>query len=178
VTAGSGSRVPLADLIAVGFGRAGRDATAVLAVALTMGTGNVYTAGSAKLVASLAHAGGLPRWLGGDADRSVPRRPLAALAVTSAILLCALVAGVISAAALIRATSACFILVYVLALGVGSPDLEPEGPRSGGRRARPDLRRRGLLVLVPRRPGRRRAALDRLSPCPREAWRTPGRSAA
>jgi amino acid efflux transporter len=116
VTAGSGSRVPLADLIAVGFGRAGRDATAVLAVALTMGTGNVYTAGSAKLAASLAQAGGLPRWMGGDAERSVPRRPLAALAATTAILLGALVAGVISAAALVRATSACFILVYVLAL--------------------------------------------------------------
>jgi amino acid efflux transporter len=116
VTAGSGSRVPLADLIAVGFGRAGRAATVVLAVALTMGTMNVYTAGSAKLAATLAQVGALPRWLGGDAERSVPRRPLAALAVTTAILLGALVAGVTSAAALVRATSACFILVYVLAL--------------------------------------------------------------
>jgi amino acid efflux transporter len=116
VTAGSGSRVPLADLIAVGFGRAGRAATSVLAVALTMGTMNVYTAGSAKLAASLAQVGALPRWLGGDAERSVPRRPLAVLAVTTAILLGALVAGVTSAAALVRATSACFILVYVLAL--------------------------------------------------------------
>jgi amino acid efflux transporter len=108
--------VPLADLIAVGFGRAGRAATAVLAVALTMGTMNVYTAGSAKLAASLAQVGALPRWLGGDAERSVPRRPLAALAATTAILLGTLVAGVTSAAALVRATSACFILVYVLAL--------------------------------------------------------------
>ena len=54
--------------------------------------------------------------MGGDAERSVPRRPLAALAATTAILLGALVAGAISAAALVRATSACFILVYVLAL--------------------------------------------------------------
>src|SRR2546425_536932 len=37
-----GSRVPLADLVSVGFGRVGRDTTAVLAVALTMGTMNVY----------------------------------------------------------------------------------------------------------------------------------------
>jgi amino acid efflux transporter len=49
VTARTGSRVPLADLIAVGFGRAGRDATGVLAVALTMGTMNVYIGGTAKL---------------------------------------------------------------------------------------------------------------------------------
>ena len=49
VSAGSDSKVPLADLISVGFGRAGRDATAVLAVALTMGTMNVYMGGSARL---------------------------------------------------------------------------------------------------------------------------------
>ena len=48
VTATAGSKVPLVDLIAVGFGRAGRDATAALAVALTMGTMNVYTGGAAR----------------------------------------------------------------------------------------------------------------------------------
>ena len=42
--------------MSVGFGRAGRDATAVLAIALTMGTMNVYLGGTAKLVASLARA--------------------------------------------------------------------------------------------------------------------------
>ena len=52
VTAAGGSRVPLADLIATGFGRTGRDATAVLAVTLTMGTMNVYTGSVAKLAAA------------------------------------------------------------------------------------------------------------------------------
>jgi amino acid efflux transporter len=116
VSAGTGSKVPLADLIAVGFGRAGRDATAVLAVALTMGTMNVYVGGSARLAAALAQEGALPGWLGGDAHRSVPRRPLFVLAVLSTVLLLALAAGVSSTADLIRATSACFIAVYVLAL--------------------------------------------------------------
>jgi amino acid efflux transporter len=116
VTAGSGSKVPLADLIAVGFGRAGRDATAMLAVALTMGTMNVYLGSSAKLAAALAVERALPAWLGGDAQRSVPRRPLAALAVTSACLLIALSAGLTSTSDLVRATSACFIVVYLLAL--------------------------------------------------------------
>src|SRR5204863_8869868 len=60
VTAGTGSRVPLADLIAVGFGHAGRDATAVLAVAPPMGTRNVYTVGSAALAAALAQAMDFP----------------------------------------------------------------------------------------------------------------------
>jgi amino acid efflux transporter len=116
VTAGAGSNVPLADLIEVGFGSAGRDATAVLAVALTLGTMNVYVGGSARLAAALAQEGALPGWLGGDAHRSVPRRPLLALAVVCTGLLLALAAGVSSTADLIRATSACFIAVYVLAL--------------------------------------------------------------
>ncbi len=116
VTAGSGSRVPLADLIGVGFGRAGRDATAVLAVALTMGTMNVYTGSTAKLAAALAAERALPAWLGGDAHRSIPRRPLLALAVTGSCLLVALAVGISSTADLVRATSACFIAVYVLAL--------------------------------------------------------------
>jgi amino acid efflux transporter len=116
VTSGSNSRVPLADLIAVGFGRAGRDATAVLAVALTMGTMNVYVAGASKLIASLSLEGALPSVLAGDSYRSVPRRPLLVIAVPGVVLLGALVAGFSSTDALIRATSACFIGVYVLAL--------------------------------------------------------------
>jgi amino acid efflux transporter len=116
VTSGTHSRVPLADLVSVGFGRAGRDATAVLAVALTMGTMNVYFAGSAKLIASLAQEGALPRWLAGDAHRSVPRRPLLLLALAGVAFLAGLLAGVSSTSDLIRATSACFIGVYALAL--------------------------------------------------------------
>ncbi|HEU5361879.1 MAG TPA: amino acid permease [Gaiellaceae bacterium] len=116
VTAGTDSRVPLADLISVGFGRAGRDATAVLAVALTMGTMNVYVGGAAKLAASLAAEGALPRRLAGDAHRSVPRRPLVLLALAGAAFLGALLAGFGSTVSLVRATSACFIGVYVLAL--------------------------------------------------------------
>src|SRR4051794_32649758 len=116
VTAGGSSKVPLADLIAVGFGRAGRDATAVLAVALTMGTMNVYMGAAAKLAAALAQEGALPRWLAGDATRSIPRRPLLVLAVVGTLVLLGLGAGFSSAADLVRATSACFIAVYLLSL--------------------------------------------------------------
>ncbi len=116
VTSDTGSRVPLADLIAVGFGRAGRDATAALAVALTMGTMNVYLGGAAKLTAALAHDGAVPRWLGAGVPRSVPRRPLVLIGLVGAALLGALVAGAGSTDALVRATSACFVAVYLLAL--------------------------------------------------------------
>ena len=116
VTYGTGSRVPLADLVSVGFGRAGRDATAVLAVALTMGTMNVYLGASAKLGASLGAEGALPRWFAGDAGRSVPRRPLAAIAPVVIIVLVGLAAGIGGTDDLVRATSSLFIAVYVLAL--------------------------------------------------------------
>jgi amino acid efflux transporter len=116
VTAGGSSRVPLADLIAVGFGRAGRDATALLAVTLTMGTMNVYMGSAAKLAAALAAEGAVPAWLGRDAHRSVPRVPLFALGGLGIVLLLALAGGVSSASDLVRATSACFVVVYVIAL--------------------------------------------------------------
>ncbi|HEX5449272.1 MAG TPA: amino acid permease [Gaiellaceae bacterium] len=116
VTAGSGSRVPLADLISVGLGRAGRDATAVLAVALTAGTMNVYIGGMSKLAATLAKGGSLPAWFGRGAERSVPRRPLLAFYVAYVVMLAGLAAGVGSTSVFVRATSACFVLVYVLSL--------------------------------------------------------------
>jgi amino acid efflux transporter len=112
-----GSKVPLADLIAVGFGRAGRDATAVLAVALTMGTMNVYLGGAAKLAHDLAEERALPAWVAGAAPGTVPRRPLLLIALLGACFLAALVAGVVGTDTLIRSTSACFVVVYVLALG-------------------------------------------------------------
>ena len=116
VGAAHGSRVPLADLIAVGFGRAGRDATAVLAVALTMGTMNVYVGSAAKLAAALASRGALPRWFEGGATRDVPRRPLLVLTFTGVVLLAGSQPASSNANDLIRATSACFLAVYLLAL--------------------------------------------------------------
>jgi amino acid efflux transporter len=129
VTAGTHSRVPLADLIAVGFGRAGRDVTAVLAVALTMGTMNVYIGGVSKLIASLATEHALPYWLGGDAHRSVPRRPLLLIALVGAVGLVALLAGFSSTEQYVRATSACFVAVYVLVLASAVRILEGGGRR-------------------------------------------------
>jgi amino acid efflux transporter len=77
----------------------------------------VYYGGSAKLAASLAQEGALPRWFAGDAHRSVPRRPLAVIALISVVVIAGLVAGISSTEDLVRATSACFIAVYVLAIG-------------------------------------------------------------
>jgi amino acid efflux transporter len=81
-----------------------------------MGTMNVYIAGAAKLAASLAQEGALPRRLAADAYRSVPRRPLLVFAVAELVVVTGLVAGIGNTNDLVRATSACFIAVYLLAL--------------------------------------------------------------
>ena len=116
VSGSTQSRVPLADLVSVGFGRVGRDVTALLAIALTMGTMNVYMGAGAKLAAALAEAGAMPRLLKDHRDRSVPVRPLVAFAVVGLLLLGALLAGWLNATDLIRATSSLFVCVYVLAI--------------------------------------------------------------
>jgi amino acid efflux transporter len=116
VTAGTASKVPLADLISVGFGLAGRDATAVLAVALTMGTMNVYVGATSKLAAALAGEGALPLWFAGDSERTIPRRPLYVYAPIALAGIVLVLAGAVTTSGLVRGTSACFISVYVLAL--------------------------------------------------------------
>ena len=115
VTSGTTSTVPLADLLEVGFGEAGRTATVGLALALTLGTMNVYYAAGAKLAGALARDGALPASVGGGGGQ-VPRRPLLFSAVSGAVMLAALGADLIDVEGLVRATSACFIAVYVLAL--------------------------------------------------------------
>lgn len=87
----------------------------MLAGALTMGTMNVYVAGASKLAAAGALSGSLPAWLGGDAQRSIPRRPLLVISVFGVVILSALVAGFAIADDLVRATSACFVAVYIAA---------------------------------------------------------------
>src|SRR5947209_3617428 len=72
-----------------------------------------------EAVASLATEGALPRTLAGDAQRSIPRRPLVLIVLVGLPMLAALLAGFASTGALVRSTSACFIAVYVLALASG-----------------------------------------------------------
>ena len=77
---------------------------------------NVYLGGAAKLAATLAGDGVLPAWLAGGGGRSVPRRPLVAIALIGGTVLLGLLGGVSTTTALVRATSALFVAVYVLAI--------------------------------------------------------------
>src|SRR6185436_18204967 len=96
---------PLADLMGAGLGAPGRTATAVLAVLLTMGSMNAYVAGAAKLSGALTGAR--------------PQRSVAVFAALGAVLLAPLAAGLLDVEALIRACSASFVAVYVLATAAG-----------------------------------------------------------
>ena len=107
------SDVPLADLMGAGLGAPGRTATAVLAVLLTMGSMNAYVAGAAKLAGALGAEGSAP------AAFARPRRAIALFALLGAVLLAPLAAGLLDVEALIRACSASFVAVYVVATAAG-----------------------------------------------------------
>jgi amino acid efflux transporter len=107
------SDVPLADLMAAGLGAPGRTATAALAVLLTMGTMNAYVAAAVKLAGALADEGSAPRWL------ARPSRALVLFAAIGAALLVPLGADVLTAEDLVRACSASFVAVYVIATAAG-----------------------------------------------------------
>jgi amino acid efflux transporter len=107
------SRVPLADLMAAGLGAPGRTATAALAVLLTMGAMNAYVAAAVKLAGALASEGSAPKALAN------PGRALATIAAAGAVLLVPLGADLLSVDGLVRACSASFVAVYVIATAAG-----------------------------------------------------------
>lgn len=112
--AATSSNVPLADLMESGLGRPGRIATAVAAVLLTMGPINVYMAGATRLAGAMAAERSMPGWM------ARPRAPLAVIAVVSATILVLLAVGLADVQPLVRATSACFVAVYVTATAAGA----------------------------------------------------------
>jgi amino acid efflux transporter len=107
------TQVPLADLMAAALGAPGRTATAALAVLLTMGAMNAYVAAAVKLAGALADEGTAPQAL------ARPGRALAVIAAAGAVLLIPLGADLLSVEGLVRACSASFVAVYVIATAAG-----------------------------------------------------------
>jgi amino acid efflux transporter len=107
------TQVPLADLMAAGLGAPGRTATAALAILLTMGAMNAYVAAAVKLAGALADEGAAPSTL------ARPGRALAVIAAAGAVLLIPLGADLLSVEGLVRACSASFVAVYVIATAAG-----------------------------------------------------------
>ena len=107
------SDVPLADLMAAGLGAPGRTVTAFLAVLLTMGAMNAYVAAATKLAGALAAEGAAPAAAGpaGARARRVRRRRGAAAGAARRRRP--------QLQGLVRATSASFVSVYVIATAAG-----------------------------------------------------------
>jgi amino acid efflux transporter len=90
-----------------------RTATAALAVLLTMGAMNAYVAAAVKLAGALASEGSAPTGV------ARPGRALATIAAAGAVLLIPLAADLLSVEGLVRACSASFVAVYVIATAAG-----------------------------------------------------------
>ena len=113
---GTSSDVPLADLMASGLGETGRRVTAGLAVLLTMGTMNTYVAAASQLAGALVPGS----------------KPLPWIGAVAAVLLVPLALDVLSVDALMKATSATFVAVYVAAMASGVRLLEGRGRVAAG----------------------------------------------
>ena len=76
-----GRAAPLSALLETGIGAAAGPVITAAAIALTFGAINTYIAGAARLGASMAGSGSLPRWFGkGGTPGRTPSRSLALLA--------------------------------------------------------------------------------------------------
>jgi amino acid efflux transporter len=89
-----------------------------------MGSMNAYVAGAGKLAGALAADGSAPAAL------AQPRRAILLFALLGGALLVPLAAGVLDVDALIRACSASFVAVYVLATAAGTRLLAGRARRS------------------------------------------------
>lgn len=113
------SLVPLADLMQVGLGRAGRQGTAGLAVLLTLGTTNAYIAGAATLSTALSRDGAAPSWIAAGQAHGPPRRGLLLIAAVGTGALLALALDLTSVEGLIRSASTLFVAVYAAGTAAG-----------------------------------------------------------
>ncbi|WEK13853.1 MAG: amino acid permease [Candidatus Microbacterium phytovorans] len=85
VSAGEG-QVPLLDLARLGSPRLGPIAVGIIAAIVALGVLNAYLAAFAKLGASLADNGDLPRWFSRGVEHGgIPRRALALTAAVAAV---------------------------------------------------------------------------------------------
>ena len=114
----AGGSVPLADLLAIAIGPAGRAVAAGAAVLLTLGTINAYLSGAAVMARSLtARAGRDGRQRGAGPQSAGGGRPspvlLIAIAATGLLVIAAASAHLVSTAAAGDVPTALFLTVYV-----------------------------------------------------------------
>ncbi|MDM4762485.1 amino acid permease [Galbitalea sp. SE-J8] len=113
--AAGGSSVPLLDVLARSAPGAARWVIAVIAAIVTLGVLGAYLSAFAKLGASLARDGDLPRALAPGAESGgAPRRALAVVGVLTLVYGAALVASGLDLAPFILVHTSCMVVVYLL----------------------------------------------------------------
>jgi amino acid efflux transporter len=125
----AGGSVPLADLLAVAVGPAGRAVAAGAAVLLTLGAVNAYLSGAAVMAKSLTGRGsaagaGQESASGAGQEDASGGRPspvlLIAIAATGLLVIAAASAHLVSTAQLVTVPTALFLTVYLGCTAAGS----------------------------------------------------------
>lgn len=114
--AGEG-QVPLLDLARLGSPRLGPIAVGVIAAIVALGVLNAYLAAFAKLGASLADNGDLPRWFSPGVEHGgIPRRALALTGGVTAVYFGLLVAGGLELTPFILIHTSSMVAIYALGM--------------------------------------------------------------
>lgn len=114
--AGQG-QVPLLDLARLGSPRLGPIAVGIIAAIVALGVLNAYLAAFAKLGASLASTGDLPRWFAPGAEHGgVPRRALALTGAVTAAYFVLMVAGGLQLTPFILVHTSSMVAIYALGM--------------------------------------------------------------
>jgi amino acid efflux transporter len=117
---GGGTDVPLARLLELAIGPAGRAAAAVAALVLTLGATNAYLTGATEMVIRLA-AGRAARQPAQPGPAGQPRRGLLAVIGAAGLLLIGLYAAhLVSTAALVALPTTMFLCVYLACMASAS----------------------------------------------------------
>lgn len=116
-SSGSGSSVPLLDLVATTLPGVGPWIIGAIAIIVSLGVLNAYLPAFANLGASLGRDGHLPRWIAkGSAAGDVPRRALAVAGLINLVYFVALVLTGVDLTPFILIHTSCMVAVYALGM--------------------------------------------------------------
>jgi amino acid efflux transporter len=125
-SAGDG-QVPLLDLASRGSPRLGPIAVGIIASVVALGVLNAYLAAFAKLGASLAANGDLPRWFAPGVEHGgIPRRALALTGAVTAVYFALMVASGLELTPFILVHTSSMVAIYVVGM-IAAVRLLPRG---------------------------------------------------
>lgn len=114
---GSGSRVPLVDMVATTAPGTGPAIVAAIAVVVSLGVLNTYLGAFAKLGASLGRDGDLPRWFAlGAEPGGIPRRSLVVIGLLALGYLSGILINDLDLTPFILINTSCLVAVYALGM--------------------------------------------------------------